>query len=91
MSPVKIKKGRITDSDLESLASLLYDNVYDTGPGAWDTPEKAVQAHEDDISEVAIERHGRRLTDKQWAAVAKNALPSVDHLFGRWLEKGLLP
>ena len=74
----------IADFDLGQLAMLLADNVQDSGPTAFDSPEQAVRMHEDDISEVAEDRHGRRLTDPEWAVVAKKALVMVSDQFATW-------
>lgn len=77
----------IRQSHLRSLALLIADNVQDTGPGAFDYPEQAVRLHEDDISEAAQDRHGRRLTADEWKAVARMALPMVEVQFESWARE----
>jgi hypothetical protein len=77
-------KAKITDFDLGQLATLLADNVQDSGPEAFDSPEQAIRLHEDDMSECAVERHGRRLTKSEWPKVAAKAKPMVAAQFATW-------
>lgn len=82
---------KITDFDLGQLATLLADNVEDTGPDAWSSPAQAVAAHEDEMSEVAVDRHGRRLTPKEWSTVSRKATVMVEDQFDDWRREGRLP
>lgn len=82
---------KISSFELSMLATLLADNVEDTGPNAWDSPAQAVHMHEDDMSEVAVDRYGRRLTKKEWLAVSRKATPMVEDQFDEWRRAGKLP
>lgn len=78
----------ISDFDLGQLATLLADNVQDSGPTAFDSPEQAVRMHEDEMSECAEDSHGRRLTNPEWAVVAKKAMVMVADQFATWRRAG---
>ena len=87
-APLRTRDSRIiamplSGAHLDALAEVIVNNVTHTEPDAWESIDQAIRCHEDDVHEVAAERHGRRLTPREWRSVAELAAPLVARLHSR--------